>query len=71
MKYVTTTTANTLLGLCVFAVLATAPFIATADTTKEYAFTLDTPEAKAGYSIGTNIGAGLRREDLGVTLESR
>jgi FKBP-type peptidyl-prolyl cis-trans isomerase FklB len=70
MKYLTTTTANTLLGLCIFAGLATAPFIATAETSKGDTLNLDTPAAKAGYSIGTNIGAGLKRDDLGVTLDS-
>ena len=67
MKYVTTTTTNTLLGLCVFAGLVMSPFASAAD---EAATTLDTPAAKAGYSIGSSIGTGLRRDDLGVSLEA-
>ena len=66
MKYATTTTTNTLLGLCVSAGLLMSPFASAADTTPT---ALDTPAAKAGYSIGASIGTGLKRDDLGVTLE--
>ena len=66
MKYATTTTTNTLLGLCVFAGLLMTPLASAADETSS---ALDTPAAKAGYSIGASIGTGLKRDDLGVSLE--
>ena len=66
MKYVTTTTTNTLLGLCVFSGLLMTPLASAAD---EASAAYDNPTAKAGYSVGARIGAGLKSDDLGVSLE--